>query len=406
MPAPSLEHFGERPYNPECLPSAIARRWWRSRRRCPIRSHLKSLSHPWGAVQVSVIDEAAHERVHDLIRFGWISAELRGRYRQRLVGLPLHAPEIRPQRTEHTPPLNYERSAGELDHQIKRAAVDLATLLQFNPPAVDLPYQPATASGTATDTLSALCVAAEAAQADEDKQSAWNHLANFFYGWDTYIQDAIVSGSSMDSAAYQVGRGLSEAYWALDPDVPADDVRHWKSLLGVGRRAALKRFLLQVAPFYDPLTISGISTSLEAWGRVIDSTQSNLSSNATDELRSQTAIWRVLLVDQINPLSFVDSKTALRYAGGIKRLLRVFLPELTAAIVIIAVTILVVLVFPTTTSPGVRTAIVAVAGILGVTSASLLAVVKAIANASIAKLRSALNAEMVADAVAVIPAKK
>ena len=351
-------------------------------------------------------DDTAHQRVHELIRLGWIFAELRGRHRQRLVGIPHDAPKPRLRRTEYTPPLNYERSVGELDHQTLRVALHLADTLQLNPPVEKIPYHPATAVGTAADTLSALCSASASAQTDEEKKSAWNDLANFLYGWDTYLQDEIVGAASLDSAAYQIGRGLSEAYWALDPDALPDDVRHWGSLLGTTRRAAFRRFLFQVAPSYDSLVISGIVSSLEAWGRVVDNKKAKLSATATAELRTQMDVWRVLLIDHIDPRSLIDSNTALRKAAGIMRLLRIFWPELTAAVVIIVLTILAVSLLPASTSLGARTAIVAVAGFLGITGATIFATVKAIANASIAKLRSALDAEMIRDAVTVIPAQE
>lgn len=91
----------------------------------------------------------------------------------------------------------------------------------------------------------------------------------------------------------------------------------------------------------------------------------------------------------------------MRYASGIKRLLRVFWPELLLAVAIITVALLTVSFLPTSVTPGVRAAIVGVASLLEMTSASLLATAKSIANASIAKMRTTLEIEMVADAITV-----
>ena len=103
------------------------------------------------------------DRVHLVLQLGWASAELRGRCRQVLIGLPQQATP-RPIRKDFTLPLNNERSSGELVHQAEKEALtvidkltSLGADLDVNFAMQKLPYQAATATGHVLDALPKLC---------------------------------------------------------------------------------------------------------------------------------------------------------------------------------------------------------------------------------------------------------
>jgi hypothetical protein len=63
------------------------------------------------------------------------------------------------------------------------------------------------------------------------------------YQWDAAIQDHLASASFGESSAYQLGRGLAECSWALDPNWPPNEVMGWEHVLGSERCVALTRLL-------------------------------------------------------------------------------------------------------------------------------------------------------------------
>jgi hypothetical protein len=69
----------------------------------------------------------------------------------------------------------------------------------------------------------------------------WEDLAELLWKFDAHIQDQLSASSEAQACGYQLGRGLAETYWALDPDDPDDPgapddaaagCRGWDFLLG------------------------------------------------------------------------------------------------------------------------------------------------------------------------------
>ena len=61
-------------------------------------------------------------------------------------------------------------------------------------------------------------------------QRAWEDLAELLYHFDAHIQDRPRRSRRPKPAAYQLGRGLAETYWALDPtaaDIPTGQMRNF-----------------------------------------------------------------------------------------------------------------------------------------------------------------------------------
>lgn len=361
------------------------------------------------------------ERIPLLIQFGWAVAEARGRWRQELIQLP-HPSTPRPTRVDHVLPLNIERSPKEL---IRQAEQDVCHLLEklaaltptlvLDVPLVALPYQSDTATGTVVDHLTMLSQRARGAKdalgdaprigdpALVTRVTAWDDLAGFFYAWDTAIQDTLIGSSSEEAAAYQLGRGLAESYWALSPDVADEDARSWASLLGVTRRDALRRFLIQLTPYVEAGTISALTASLTTWCDAARAGNLRGRPDAPHRFGTQVMVWRYLLVDRVSPSSFEDPRSTLAYAGQLGTVLRAFVWELIiGGLAAVAVIIALVVLITAKTTP-MAAVLTAILGFFSITGAGILAAMKAVANASIIKMQAALNAKIAADAVTILP---
>ncbi len=368
-----------------------------------------------------VTEPSDADRVHLVLQLGWASAELRGRCRQVLFGLPQPATS-RPTQKDFTLPLNNERSSGELVHQAEKEVLDVINKLKSLSSDLDvdftmqeLPYQSATATGHVLDALPKLCqpvhLAKVTAQADKDKdrvegdKEAWRALSNFFYGWDTKIQDTLVTAFSIEASAYQLGRGLAESYWSLDPAIADEDARSWTSLFSSPRCETLKRFMVQLTPYFEPLTMPSTAASLDAWAAVAGTPERRRRDDAVDKLHGQTIVWRTLLIHRVSPHSFTDPRQVVHYAGRVGAVLKTFGLELVIGLGAATLALIAVVFLVGFKNSGVAVVLTALLGLFGITGAGLLAGVKATANASLLKLRTALDAGIIADAVTIQPPK-
>lgn len=319
-------------------------------------------------------------------RFGWAIAELRGRYRPNVSHDDEHtgAPELK--RSEHDLPLSPERSPSDQRGEVILVVEGLSRQLGLAFPE---------AQG-----LDAIMPQLDAKPEDTD---AWNALTEVFYSWDKKIQDALVLMPLL-SAGYQLGRGLAETYWELDPAITDPlDSRSWDVVLGPERRSALKRLTGRLATFVDPLTIPAIGVSLEAWGEVAADPVWRVETDARKDLYKQGLLWRDLVRGERRPEDLVVRKGVAGRVGVILPFLRAFWPQLLIGVV--AVAALVVGASQLTTSSGSKSGdtLISILGGLGVTSASLYARAKATATSTLGALRKAFDADRVGAAATLRP---
>ena len=75
---------------------------------------------------------------------------------------------------------------------------------------------------------------------------------------------------AIQAAAYQLGRGLAEVYWALDPaatcDPPAPDC--WVFLLGASRCKELARLAGRLSGYFNPYCCPALAGTLRLWQSV------------------------------------------------------------------------------------------------------------------------------------------
>lgn len=83
---------------------------------------------------------------------------------------------------------------------------------------------------------------APAGNEDEDEKTVWwNRFALFLWAWDEAIQDQFATQTFGTASSYELGRGLSESYWALIPSSPKEGPSNWGWLLGREPRQSADR---------------------------------------------------------------------------------------------------------------------------------------------------------------------
>jgi hypothetical protein len=143
------------------------------------------------------------------LRLGWYIAEVRGR---NWPAGPQPPGDELPRGGNHSLPLRTERTAAELRAEAQAVLGKLSGELQVDTVRVNNQEQ----SGTAVIEQQARVLAA-AEPETKAAAAAWNALSASIYELDAHAQDTLAAQSDMRAAAYLLGRGLAEAYWALDP---------------------------------------------------------------------------------------------------------------------------------------------------------------------------------------------
>ncbi len=331
---------------------------------------------PVDQTTIVVPDDVATVRA--AFRLGWAIAELRGRYRlgRGNIGLqPGHG------RTDFALPLAPERSEVEQKHETEAVIAQLVSDQTLK--VVSKAHEVWTNTpGTDDDTTSASAVALLGEKIDKQLKSsrrrppprptevaAWTPFAHFMYKWDEWLQDRLV-GRPMQAAAYQLGRGLSETYWALDPATEDQtDWRSWSFLLGEERRALLKRQLGRLTAYVDPLTPPAIIGSLDAWGEVATDAKWR-SQDVLGDLYQQTLLWRDLVRGERDPKSLVDERQAFTQAGLMWPIVKAVGIQTIVSLVFLAALVLGIIALAKGKHGSLST-IATVFGSLGVTSTTL-----------------------------------
>lgn len=319
-------------------------------------------------------------------RFGWAIAELRGRYRpdvSHVEELPV-APVLK--RTEHALPLANERTPKEQRIEVIKIVAGLSQQLELT--------FPDTGGQTMADKLDGPI---RALDAESKNHKAWNALTEDFYNWDKRIQDALALRPLL-SAAYQLGRGLAETYWELDPGVAdQDDSRSWQVVLGEQRRATLKRATARLSAYLDPLTIPAVCVSLDAWGEVASDPGWRREPDARRLLFGQGLLWRDLVRGERRPQDLAVTRGVIGRVGMILPVLRAFWPQIVIGLAAVVALVIGASQLASASGSKANNTFISILGGLGITSASLYAHAKASATSTIDALRKSFEAERVGE---------
>jgi hypothetical protein len=313
------------------------------------------------------------------IRLGWAVAELRGRCWP--VG-PRPATSSLPTRPAHTLPLRSQRAYDAARLSAVRTLVSLATSLQI--PADDVEA-----------TLTA--------------DQPWEEHSTFVFDLDARIQDSLTTRSEGAANAYLLARGLAECYWGLGPDESwqydgEDTGASLRFLFGQDRRRELTRMLGRLEHGQaHPLSPAAISGSIEAWGLVADDPTWASAPDLREQLYEQVRRWYQLLVLGQDPTTLIKPYAKLSGPHGVRRTLRLYRPQILLGFVAVAL-IFAFFALRDDVTLGWLPSLFAALGLGGVALSGLLARAKNTAERLATRLRQDAYTDLVAVAVAAVPA--
>ena len=364
---------------------------------------------------------ATLERLHAALNLGWSMAELRGRLRYGHCNPPGTVDYLFA-RERHALPLGGEHSLTEQLIATRVAVTMLAALFDVDraPDGEDLP--PSVRLRALAIELERALKAAEAASPDTPPAvmdtypdgsavgHVWSALTDTVYHWDEQIQDRFSVSVELLSA-YQLGRGLAEIFWALDPDAQSgqreasDPPRpcSWEFLLSEHRRDLLAAQLKRLEATLPALTVPAVKGPLVRWCALVTSGKVRDHTDGPTQLRAQLQVWRDVLMGARNPVSLAQSFGIRVGARQFKRVLQAFGLEITLATISVAALALAgYYVGANKTSTG-WTVVATILGFFGVTGAGLLARAKTQARALYVHLREAFYQDVISDKATILP---
>lgn len=230
----------------------------------------------------------------------------------------------------------------------------------------------------------------------ESPDEWWNRLAMFLWAWDEAIQDQFATQTFGTASSYELGRGLAESYWALDPSAPAGDPSSWSFLLGKNRVDALIENCKRLAPVIGTITAGAVEDTIRSWGEVAK--DPGAYETPQHDLQRQITCWRDLLVTGRDPLTMVDSKELEKVARRPWPLFRAFGWE----IILVLIGGLLIGLSAAYLSKASAT-ILSVLGAVGITASALVGWAKSNVQKVADRVRDAVNLDAVIQAVRKLP---
>ena len=260
-------------------------------------------------------------------------------------------------------------------------------------------------------TLEQSATAAAGIEAIHDRQHSiaapaaklWAELGELIWTADAHFQDSLTAAAETQAIAYQLGRGLAETYWALDPDA-AEGTLSWGFLLGEHRCNELSRLVGRLSRYLSEYTPAAIAGSVEVWKQVVK-TPAWLGdqSAARQDLYRQTRRWFELLVLGQDPTTLIRPNAIMKSYRTLARAIKIFRSQLvTAAIGLGFFVTLLVLV----NLGGVASWAKTISGVLALAGLSLAGITGSLKNsaqAMLKRLRQDSYTDLVAIAVQTAP---
>ena len=331
------------------------------------------------------------------LRLGWYVAEVRGR---NLPAGPKPPGNELPSGGDHALPLRIERTPAARRAEAQAVLAKLSRELQVDTATVDDQEQSRTAViGQQADVLAAAEPGTMAAAA------AWDALSASIHELDSRAQDTLAAQSDMRAAAYQLGRGLAEAYWALDPGAACAPLtpQCWAFLLGRERCEELARLVGRLSAYFNPYCAPAVAGTLRLWQSIADDQE--WRKGADDHLYRQLRRWYELLVLSQDPSTLIPPYALLKDWRAASHALRALWVQVVTAVISIGLVIaLITLVLSGSANASLK-AIFGVVGVVGLSTAGIQAGLKNSAQGLLSRLRQDAYTDLVASAVVEAPGK-
>jgi hypothetical protein len=232
----------------------------------------------------------------------------------------------------------------------------------------------------------------------------WPYIAEFLWAWDEAIQDDLAAQEFGTSSCYQLGRGLAESYWALDPSAESGS-ESWGHLLGEKRVSALCELLSRLSPTVLPTVTAGaITDTLMKWKRIALDPKLSGQYDAASALHDQVMLWRDLLLMAADPKDFADIGTIAKTARRSRHIVNFFAPEIVFG-AITSAGLGVCLYYLTGVGTNYQ-AIGAAVSALGLTGSTASATIKSFSQGVMDRVRLASDQDAVIKMITRLPASK
>jgi hypothetical protein len=311
-------------------------------------------------------------------------------------------------------PLPSERGTEEWEMELRKVLGALSK-------DVELVQTPLTTGATASPFATQLELPAKNLAAFRDTETptgatntatAWNEAGEILFKWDAAFQDILATSGVELLRAYELGRALSDIYWALIPSTPSaaslpQPNCSWEFLLGDERVETIDTLLRTLESAYFPTTAPVVAATIHAWAVLVARgdvrTRCGPVQDVMAKLAAQLHWWHELLVTGVDPETLLKP-----YAGQPSRkiswkALRRFAPEaLLAGGGFLALFGLALGTVQFTASGWLKVVLAAV-GVLGISVGGIQAAVKNAAQSLFGRLKMDLYADLVITAVTELP---
>ncbi len=289
---------------------------------------------------------------------------------------------------------------------------DAITALQ-RPPADQADPAPAEQAGPASAGQASLAALQTGLRTiTEAAQEAWKDLAQLLWRFDAHIQDVLAASAERQAVGYQLGRGLAETYWALDPAREGGSTG-WSFLLGQERCDELGRLVGRLGAYMGPYTAPAVAGTIAIWRSVAENKDQQwrgvgqaAQEAARQALYRQTRRWYELIVLAQDPTTLIEPYQLVFQYRTVLRALAAFWPQLVATIVgLVFLGFLLFLLSSNSTSTW-KQSLSGILAAVGLSFAGLTGTLKSSALAMLTRLRQDAYTDLVTLAVQTAPPPK
>ena len=256
-------------------------------------------------------------------------------------------------------------------------------------------------TGSATVGIQSIQQRQHAIAADAAK--LWASLADLIWRFDAHLQDRLSAVSETQAIAYQLGRGLAETYWALDPDA-LHGTKSWNFLLSKDRCSELCRLVGRLSEYLHEYTGPAIAGSVEVWKEVVKTPDWLGDRRKTQQaLYRQTRRWFELLILGQNPTTLVRPGAVMTDYRALLRAMRSFWPQLVGIAIGLGFLVALLILVSIGSGPAWAKTVSGILGVGGLSIAGFTGALKNSAQAVLKRWRQDSYTDLVAIAVQTAP---
>jgi hypothetical protein len=325
-------------------------------------------------------------------------AEVRGRNRPN--AFPGTVEQV-PRNDSHALPLHLERGETELRIEAQVILAQLAITLK-----VDTKNKKGSFSTDLDDKAKALAAARRGQRGAPNADTAWQELSDLIWEFDAHVQDELAANSVSQASGYQLGRGLAECYWALDPAEPGGWTG-WTFLLGDQRCSELGRLVGRLSAYMSQYTPAAVAGSIEVWKKVAaDPAWRGDGAASSIALRRQINRWYDLIIVGQDPSTLVKPAAVMRNFRTIGRAIKFFWLQGILLLGGAAGLGWLVYLLNSNGNSGAGKVTAGVLGVIGLSLASVTGFLKSSAQAMLKRLRQDAYSDLIAAAIQTAPPRR